>query len=148
MVGLLLSFSVPRLNNPFGVVVRIRTSFDTTGALRRMRLARRLVGEWGYVRIGADTESLNVRGNERAILIFQGASAHSHRDWWGPPPHLTEGAFPKPDPDGSFKTAASHLARWLGRVVKETSSGNRRFAQDGYLRWPRSSSPWTPRSKS
>jgi len=118
LFALILSVSLagtkklPEPNNPYGVVVLVGGDDDSVALSKYFDWVRNLVGEWGYVRTGLGAASRNF------YLICR--AKHIKPIFCGgyPPPHLQDPnrkGLPKPDPDGTYKTAAQYVVQEIQR---------------------------------
>ncbi len=97
----------PRQGNVRGICLTIGGDGDTTGNVRLLGLARRLVGDWGYLRHGLNPSD-NVEATRRAVAMIR---AHHLIPICGgaePDRQFREatGEWPRLDPDGTMRTAA------------------------------------------
>lgn len=109
-------------NNPYGIMLMSGGDAQTSGMLHHLQLARDMVGEWGYVRIGAAAGADDVSDLVRMVvgcramhLIPVLTAMRLPREYYDP----NNRDIPIRDADGSLKSFEAAYEKWMRKVYAE-----------------------------
>lgn len=106
-------------NNPYGVMTMSGGDADTAGMIKHFSLSRDVVGEWGYVRIGAGFTEGEIPDLVQTITVCRALHLIPVCTGFKLPPEYYEPDNPdkpKRDPDGSLSTFEQGYEDWLRKL--------------------------------
>ena len=111
-----------RPNNPYGVMLMCDGGDATDGLLMHCRLARNMVGEWGYVRTGSPVDPTEAASYARLYAVLRALHLIPVCTAYRPPASYYDPAnpdLPKRDPDGSFTSFAKAFEDWARALYEK-----------------------------